>query len=336
MSPRLLAVLLFLLLSSPAYGAGGRYAGDFLDIEIGGRALGMGGAYVSLSNDCSGPFFNPAGLGLLTERKLSLMHSWLYMGLASHDFFGFVTPIGEGTGVGISAVRLAVDNIPIFGPLEGTPEERRQDPRLRPDGEAEGYFGDGEYAGCLSIARAIIREFGEDIEYVAVPVTVSAGGNLKYVHQSTMDKTGTGIGIDLGLILGTELDRLLAKSYLGTLSAGLSLMDAGGTKITWDTSSKRVDEIPSNFRYGLSYTQAIPALVSTVTVSLQVDSKYERKTSFGTEYSLLDRIAVRAGYTGDDLTLGAGVSGPYDFTLDYVFMNHEIDNTHRVCLGVRF
>jgi len=333
---RLSRVALILILSFPTAAAGGRYAGDFLDIEIGGRALGMGGAYVSLSDDCSGPFFNPAGLGRLTDRELSLMHSWLYMGMASHDFFGFVIPLGEGTGVGLSVVRLGVEDIPIFGDLEGTPEERRQDPGLRPDGDPLGYFGDSEYAGCLTLARAIIHEFGEDVEYIAVPLTVSVGGNLKYVHQSLMDKTGTGIGVDFGLILGIELADLLAKPFLGGLSAGLSVFDIGGTGITWDTSTKRADEIPSNLRYGLSYIQRVPPLRGDLTFSFQVDSKYERKVSFGGEYSLLDRIAVRAGYTGDDLTLGAGVTGPYNFDLDYAFMNHMLDNTHRVCLGIRF
>jgi hypothetical protein len=336
MNLKSLTVLPLLVLGLAVQGIAGRYAGDFLDIEIGGRALGMGGAYVSLSGDCSGPFFNPAGLGRLTEREVSFMHSWLYMGMASHDFFGFVTPLGAGTGAGISVIRLGVDEIPIFAELEGTPEERRQDPQLRPDGQPQGYFGDSEYAGCLSLAKAIIHEFGEDVEYVAVPLMISIGGNLKYVHQSILDNTGTGIGVDFGLILGLELGDLLAKSSLGELSAGLSLMDVGGTGITWDTSSKRADEIPSNLRVGLSYVQEIQPLAGALTLSVQSDSRYERKVSFGAEYSLLERVAVRAGYTGDDLTLGAGVSAPYNFNLDYAFVNHGIDNTHRVCLGVSF
>ena len=331
----LTAVLILSLGFAPAAGAG-RYAGDFLDIEIGGRALGMGGAYVSLSDDCSGPFFNPAGLGLIRDREVSLMHSWLYMGMASHDFFGFVTPLGRGLGVGLSIVRMGVDDIPIFGGLEGTPEERRQDPQLRPDGEPQGYFGDSEYAGCLTVAKAIMHEFGEDVEYVAVPVTVSLGGNLKYVYQSVLDRTGTGIGVDFGVAAGIELADLFAKSYLGEVSVGMSVMDVGGTGITWDTSTRRVDEIPPNLRYGASYVQQIPPLKGALTLSLQVDSKYGQKASFGAEYSLLERVAVRAGYTGDDLTLGAGVSGPYNSTVDYAFTNHHIDNTHRVCLGVLF
>jgi hypothetical protein len=336
MMPRLLTAFLILYLCSVPATEAGRYAGDFLDIEIGGRALAMGGAYVSLSADCSGPFFNPAGLGLIQEREVSLMHSWLYMGMASHDFFSFVTPLGEGLGAGVSVVRLGIDDIPIFGELEGTPDQRRQDPQLRPDGEPQGFFGDSEYAGCLTVAKAIVHEFGEDVEYVAVPITISLGGNLKYVHQNLMDKTGTGIGVDLGIVFGIELDDLLAKSYLGVLSAGLSVMDVGGTGITWDTSTKRVDEIPANLRYGASYVQQISTLRSALTLSLQVDSKYDQKLSFGTEYSLLERVAVRAGYTGDDLTLGAGVVGPYNSSVDYAFSNHSIDNTHRVCLGVKF
>ena len=40
----------------------GKYAGEFLSIGVGGRALGMGGAYVALANDVTAGYYNPAGL----------------------------------------------------------------------------------------------------------------------------------------------------------------------------------------------------------------------------------------------------------------------------------
>ncbi|MFQ5905336.1 MAG: UPF0164 family protein [bacterium] len=335
MSFRLALPFLAVIFAFPSGISAGRYAGDFLDIEVGGRALGMGGAFVALANDGSGALFNPAGLAQVQRREISLMHTWLFTGMASHDFASFAAPVGEGLGLGLSVVRLGVEGIPIFPELRGMPDERRQDPQMRPDGEPEGYFGDEEYAGYVTVAKAIGYELGKDIRYVSIPVLVCVGGNLKYVYQSLMDKTGTGIGIDFGTIVGLKLDNILNRPYLGILSLGISVMDVAGTKITWDHSGS-ADEIPANFRYGASYLHDVPSLQGEVTLSLQVDTKYGQNISFGAEYMLLKRLAVRAGYTGSDLTLGAGVSGPYHSTLDYAFAKHEIDNTHRICLGVWF
>jgi hypothetical protein len=39
----------------------GGYPGAYLRNGIGTRAMGMGGAYVSLSNDVTGIYWNPAG-----------------------------------------------------------------------------------------------------------------------------------------------------------------------------------------------------------------------------------------------------------------------------------
>jgi len=336
MSLRRTILLVAMILAVPAGISAGRYAGDFLDIEVGGRALGMGGAFVALANDGSGPLFNPAGLAQVHRREVNLMHTWLFTGMASHDFASFAAPIGEGLGFGLSLVRLGVEEIPIFPALRGTPDERRQDPQMRPDGEPDGYFGDEEYAGYLTVAKAIGYEFGKDIRYVSIPILICLGGNLKYIYQNLMDRTATGIGVDFGTIFRLKLDEIFSRPYLGTLSLGLSVIDVAGTKITWNTTSKRADEIPGNFRYGASYRHSVPSLRGEVTVSFQGDTKYKHGLSFGGEYVLLKRVAMRAGYTGSDLTLGAGVSGPYHSTLDYAFMKHQIDNTHRICLGVWF
>jgi hypothetical protein len=326
------AVLFFI----PSLASAGRYAGDFLDIGVGGRGLAMGGAFVAFANDGSAAFFNPAGFGDLKKRGVTFMHTWLYSGLASHDFVSAGGPIENGLALGVSMVRLSVDDIPIFPELPGTPDERRSNPDLRPDGVPEGYFQDSEYGACLSVAKSGMVELGKDVGYVSIPVFASIGGNVKYVYQSLMDNTGTGIGVDLGAILAVELNDVIGKSYLGRLSVGANVMDIANTRISWNTPSQREDEIPFNVRYGAGYIQRMSPLRGELTFSYQVDTRYERKSSFGAEYSLMRRLAVRAGYNGNGLTLGAGINGPYGSALDYAFISHQMDNTHRLSFALWF
>ena len=47
----------------------------YQDFLVGGRALGLGGAYVSLSDDPSGVYFNPAGLADVRQSSLQVSTS---------------------------------------------------------------------------------------------------------------------------------------------------------------------------------------------------------------------------------------------------------------------
>src|SRR5262249_40837108 len=49
--------------------------GNYRPYLIGGRAGGMGGAFTALSDDPSGPFYNPAGIALVKRSQLSLSGS---------------------------------------------------------------------------------------------------------------------------------------------------------------------------------------------------------------------------------------------------------------------
>ena len=71
----------------------GRYAGDFMMIGSGVRPLGMGGAFVSLADDGSAIYWNPAGISQIKKSEVTAMHAFLYNGLASYDHITFCQPL---------------------------------------------------------------------------------------------------------------------------------------------------------------------------------------------------------------------------------------------------
>ncbi len=72
----LLATFISLFISqSNAQTVFAKYAGEFMAIGVGGRALGMGGAFTAVANDITAGYYNPAGLANLNYPQVSLMHA---------------------------------------------------------------------------------------------------------------------------------------------------------------------------------------------------------------------------------------------------------------------
>ena len=75
------------------------YTGDFLTNGVGGRALGLGGAYVSIADDATATYWNPAGIasvarqqattaegGTATANQVCLMHAARRSGLGAFNY----------------------------------------------------------------------------------------------------------------------------------------------------------------------------------------------------------------------------------------------------------
>ena len=63
------------------------YTGDFLTSGVGGRALGLGGAYVSIADDATATYWNPAGIAGVTDNyQFCLMHAARRSGLGTFNY----------------------------------------------------------------------------------------------------------------------------------------------------------------------------------------------------------------------------------------------------------
>lgn len=307
-----------------------KYAGEFLRLGVGARALALGGGFVALSDDASAAYWNPAGLARLERAEMLFMHSEHFGTLANHDYVGFVQPLagsGRRSAVGIGLIRFAVDDILItrdaFEDLDG---DGVYDPGLEPILPERFRTGsDAEYGLLLSYARETGDRF-------------SLGGNVKLIRQGLLDNTSFGMGLDLGLLFRPRAGWVL----------GARLADATGTRISWDTGHR--ETVAPSLSFGASWTAPVTTLRGTITAAFALDSSFDGREEAsqvsggpwggdlrgGLEYWYSGAVAARIGSDAGSLTAGAGIRYRA-LGADYAYLSHEeLDATHRVSASVRF
>jgi hypothetical protein len=306
-----------------------RYAGEFLRIGVGARALGMGSAFVGLADDGTAAFWNPAGLATLQTRQISAMHAEQFGSIVQYDFLSFAMPLADpgrpGQGLGVSLLRLGVNDIPDTRGLQILDQNGNglfdyPEDRLLVDESRFVFDSDNDVALLLSYARE-------------VRPGLSVGGSFKVVRQWLGDSLrSNGFGLDV------------AALWVGPRgwSAGATLRDASTTRILWNTGTSEF--VAPSLRIGGAKSRAFRGRRHVVTAALDVQVGFsdERLASQahlgavtfefhpGLEYWLERKLALRVGLDARNFSAGAGIR-IRKFGLDYAYLDHaDLDSSHRV------
>jgi hypothetical protein len=307
-----------------------KYAGEFIAIGVGGRALGMGSAFVALANDVTAGYWNPAGLSSITYPEIILMHDERFGGLVNYDYGAVAFPSGTKASIGFSVIRLGVDGIPDTRQALYDASTANQmtiydilDPNARIDPDRVTYFSSADWAFYFTYAKHQSDDF-------------SYGANLKIIRRDLGSNSATGIGFDLG-------GRMVLTD---NLVLGVNLQDITTTLIAWDTGTKEL--ISPTAKIGGAYF--IDLFGGRFAPAMDFDVRFENRRyastvhvgpisadlHSGLEYDFKNVVAVRVGYNDvKQLTLGAGVHLP-KLDVDYSFAKFDGDgqlgNTHRISL----
>ena len=291
---------MFWLLSQKDGDAG--LPGAYLSWGVGGRALGMGKAYVSIASDATAPYWNPAGLAHLRQQEVIAQYTSLFESTFL-SYLGYSRPFFDLGVFGIGLVDLRSLDF----------ERTESGPKVL------GHFNESKDTIFLSYARR------QDYIY-SIPVKLSYGVNFKIVNQIVLDYSATSIGIDVGL---------MSKPLKG-LSLGLMVQNVLQPRLKLD---EETDTFPISGRMGASYECGfnIYKYNTRATVSIEMDKTEHRKEKFhyGFEYKIRDMVGLRAGLDDSELTLGAGLSIK-NYAMDYAYGSQEMGASHRVSLGIRF
>jgi hypothetical protein len=304
----------------------GKYAGEFISIGVGGRALALGSANVALANDVTAGYWNPAGLSRIMYPQFILMHDEQFGNLVNNDYGAVAIPFGATTTLGLSVIRVGVDDIANTSNAGVDANGNvTYDPNkfTRIDPNRVTYFNAADWAVYLTYSKKSSDDF-------------SYGANVKFIRRDLGDHGATGVGFDLGLLY----------SPMENLTLGMNAQDITTTLVAWDTG--RNELITPTLRLGGAYF--ISALSGRFAPVVDADLRFENRRSASTthlgaasldlhgglEYQFKNLVALRVGYSDvKQLTMGAGLHFP-KLSIDYSFAKfdgvNQLDNTHRISI----
>lgn len=271
------------------------YGADFLSGGVGGRALGMGGAHVALSDDVNAGYWNAAGLSRLYYPEVAYMHAERFAGVVSFDYGSLALPINSRSTFGISFFRSGVNDIK--NTLDAWDPERNQ-PRPNPEDHISS-FSAADVAFFLSYARMIREDF-------------AAGVSGKIIRRNIGDFADAwGYSFDVGVQYRTR-----------RFVVGANLQDAAGMRQSWSVNQAELRNIQDVFgeelpQGGVEIVLPVARLGSgymlgagdhQVALGADVDLAFDGQRAYalntgsvsfhprlGTEYSYKGVVALRAG-----------------------------------------
>lgn len=287
-------------------------AAPFLEIGVGARAMGMGGAYVGNADESSALYWNAGGVARISRPEGIFVHmNWIAD--INFDYIGFVLPAGRVGSFGLSISSLSMDDMMV------RTEER-------PQGTGE-YFKSGSIALGLTYALNLTDRF-------------SIGFTGKYVREEIWNESAQGMAIDVGTLFTTGFHGMRIGASLTNF--GTDMRMSGEDLVTYhDIDDQKLgnnDEIyaelktdswpmPLNFQVGLAL-DLIDNSTQRVTFAVDAIQPTDNKESInvGVEYGLRKWLFLRTGYRSlflDDneegLTFGAGANLRFFYNLPFRF-----------------
>jgi hypothetical protein len=166
-----------------------------LDIGLGARALGMGGAHIAVANDAATVYYNPAGLAFIDGRHIVSLYTSQF-GAADYMGLGYAQRY-----VGAGAMKLDASGI------DETDEFANE----------TGVFDVTDLTLILGAAAKVMPQLG-------------VGGAVKYYSQALPANSGRGVTGDIGVLFATDSGKFrlgaVCRNVLGSLKYDSGHTDA--------------------------------------------------------------------------------------------------------------
>jgi hypothetical protein len=299
-----------LVFHSAGLGSGkGTYS--FLRNDVGARAAGLNGSFVSMTNDPNSLFYNPAALATITQPKGSagfLKHLLDVNG-------GHISYAHSLEGIGtIGGGIIYLD----YGSFTETDESMN----------VLGTFGARDLAFVVGLGRSIDE-------------VTSVGVNAKLIYSSIANTSSFAVALDAGVLYQIPAENITIGASVLTLGTQVNAYQQTKESLPLDVKigiTKRPEHLP--VLLNLNFHK----LNESQDDFLQRFSSF----SFGAEFLMSESVRLRVGYNNEqrkELKLGtsAGLAGISlgggilfgEYVLDYAFNSYgKIGGLHRISLGM--
>ncbi len=313
----------------------GTTAVPLLKVDVGAQAVAMGSAYVSVVEDATAMYWNPAGLARISGNEAVFSHARWFADIRM-SYAAVAMNLGNIGAIGVSGQFQTMD-------------EMERTTILEPDGTGE-MFGAGSFAFGLSYARNLTDRF-------------SIGLSGKFIHEKIYHSAAKGAALDFGALFDTQFHGM--KIGMSVTNYGTKMRLGGRDMQTQKDPDPTVtgnnENIPAYFQ-----TDAFDLpLLFRVGVSADVLKGYGRSNlilavdalhpnddvesvNVGCEYVFDRMVSIRAGYKSlfaedseEGLSVGAGlqysVGRGVRLTIDYAY--HEfgrLNDIQKFTVGIGF
>jgi len=274
---------------------------SFLKLGVGAKATAMGEAYVTLADDATATYWNPAGLLSVQGSDLVGVHNAWILDLRQ-EFAGVAVHTGRH-GFGVS-----------FNALYTSEIDRRDE-----TGQALGTFGYSDVSVSGSYAFQVIESLG-------------LGATVRYLSQSIDSENMNAFAFDFGGVLALPVDGL---------SAGAALRNLGGQTgfdASEDLANPGTFDLPTTLQAGLAYRHPDFAGGSLrVGADFLAASGDDGSFRVGAEYTVRQHFLLGAGYRSgldnENVSFGAGYENKIRVHYAYTPVYDDLGSSSRIEVG---
>jgi hypothetical protein len=306
----LLGCMLFLVLPALAFGQAkvGTAGAQFLKIGVSARAVGMGEAFLAISDDASAIYYNPAGLVQLGGLEVMASHID-YPADINYEFLGVAYPrFGGVWGLGLYMLNSGDMSLnDYFHPLDEDPYSSGQT------------FTAKEYALALSYGVSLTDRF-------------SVGLSFKFIDELYETERASGWAADVGTLYNTGFRGFKIAMAISNFGPDLKFI-------------QQSYPLPMSFKFGGSM-DVINRGSHKATIGLEGSHPNDNLEKFngGVEYWYNNLLALRVGKRFQNDTggfcAGAGLKlnlSQLKLGFDYAYHDFgHLDQIHRLSASVKF
>lgn len=273
---------------------------SFLNIGVGARALGMGGAYTALADDANALYWNPAGLAKIEKREITASHAEMFESTRL-DFLAYAHPTSQGTfSAGLTYLSQ--------GKIEG------RDSLGRPT------------AGYDASDAALSGAYARKLDFAEV------GASFKYIRSHIGSTEAQTVAADVGA--KREIGRIVIGAALRNLGPGLKFADQRS-----DLPLRLAVGAAYRFTGGHAAAAELVNGPRGAGTDASFGGEFQAVKNLYLRAGYTTQTAITGGSGFDvarGLTMGLGLRNE-KWSLDYaVLPSGELGRSHRFSFGARF